>query len=261
MWKFFLKDIKKNDKKKKTVNKVTVKKTRPRTKVVKRKPLKKDETDNPLKILEKTLDNKLKEIGTKKNKKTSEEHTEPAYKEGKEAVKLVAGHTGTDNLQEEHKIEAANNEPATDTIKELYNIKEPVTIKEKPTNIPYKLSASEEALIQFIKDTGDEKTNGLLYGVLVDNLSNKMIFELNGGNYNISFINEFIEQYFQVSGQPKNSEQLIFAQLENNSFLCIQYFPKYYFGLLFNGNEVSFGQILNVIRPELIKKYYQIINA
>ncbi len=267
MWKIFLKEVKNPENKKKPIKKRPVKKgsakkARSRSKTLKKKTNKEDENIKSLKILEKTLDKKLEELDTQKNniqelvipEEVLETNDQILDETTQTDLSVSAEKTNYDvDNQHENKLEE-NPENIRETDKEPVD-----NVVEEPVNISYELTDQEEALVQIIKKYEAEKTYGLLYGVIVDNQSGNLIYQKENRTYNISFITGFIDHYFDITGIDKNSEQLILAELEKNSFLCIQVFPEYYFGLLFNRNEVSFGQLLNVIRPKLINDYYQVI--
>ena len=148
-----------------------------------------------------------------------------------------------------------------DEVNEIYVVNEKVedAVVEQPKSSQQQFTIEKTSLIQIVKNIEDENNNGLLYGVIVDNRFNNIVYEQPNSSYNFTYITDFVEYYRQITGEPtKNNEQYMLFELEKNIFFYIQFFSEYYFGFLFSRDEVSFGQLLNIVKPNLINDYRQL---
>lgn len=223
MWNFFKKEQKKTTKKK------------PIKKRTKKPVSKKNKASDPLDILDRTLDKKLKEM---------QEHKKILEKENdKVEIKSVSDK------------KAHINKPADIN----FTQKKPKTYEDTNTTVTSTqkkiVHEDHSHFIQVLNDTIQDIDSGVLFAGLTELKTKQILKQTLNDIYDISQFNDFINQFLDLTENKHAKTPFLLIDLDKNVFLYLQIFEQHYYVILLDKNELSLGHVLNILKPELIKNY------
>lgn len=229
MWNFFKKEQKKIAKKK------------PIKKRTKKTVSQKNKVSDPLDILDRTLDKKLKEM---------QEHKIILEKENdKVEVKSVSEKKA--HIDKPADINFTQKKPKTS---EDINI----TVTSTQKKIVHK---DHSHFIQVLNDIIQDIDSGVLFAGLTELKTKQILKQTSNEVYDISQFNGFINQFLDLTENKHAKTPFLLIDLEKNVFLYLQIFEQYYYTMLLDKAELSLGHVLNILKPKLIKNYYKVLNS
>ena len=223
MWNFFKKEPKKPVKKK------PIKKGKQKT------ISKKNKTSNPLDVLDRTLDKKLKEI---------QEHKIILEKEN-DNVEIKSVSDKKAHIDKPAKINfTQKNQKTSEDIN--------ITVTSTQKKIVHK---DHSHFIQVLNDTIQDIDSGILFAGLTELKTKQILKQTSNEVYDISQFDDFINQFLDLTENKHLKTPFLLIDLDKNVFLYLQIFEQHYCIILLDKNELSLGHILNILKPELIKNY------
>ncbi len=239
MWNLFNRKTKTTAKNKKNVKK----------KIVKKKP-----KADPLDVLNKTLDKKLMELAEKKKDSNQDNISKERSVEKKHHKTLIEKPGKVSFMKKNTIVGESKTEIGTNL--ELQTKSD----KKNQINInDVEKSIDDSKLTEGFKNTLRDIEYGLLYGAVINLKTKKLLHEISHNFYNLSGINIFIDQLLDMFKENRSLEPYLLVDMDKQSFLYLQIFEKHYFVLWLDKNEISLGHVLNILKPELIKNYYEVI--
>lgn len=231
MWNFFKKEPKK------PVRKKIVKKTKPASKTSK--------SSNPLDILDRTLDKKLKEIQGDKTslQKIKKEASTKQVKKSLSDKKAHIDKPADINFTQKIPKKSSHNKNITSTSGKKETVQR-----------------NDSHFVQVLNDSIQDVVNGVLFSGVIDLKIKRILYQTSGNIYNISDFEDFINRFLDLTESKRANAPYLLIDLEKDVFLYLQIFKQHYYIMLIDKNEMSIGHILNILKPQLIQNYHQAIN-
>ena len=247
MWNFFKKEQKKSNKKKTGYKKKSPKKT------AESKKNKLETLTDPLDILDKSLGQKLKELEHNKKLKVKAKESETIQKQKPVIVKA--------HIDKPAPINFTQKKEHTSKSKTIKQIQPDLKVDNEVENGRVK---GQNINLSVIKTLFDQISNdfdsGFIYGSLIDLNRDAVIYTFLDDSYAISELNDFIKQTLSLAKVDLEKERYFLVDLEQDKILFLMVFKHHYFVLLFSAKDLVLGQVLNILKPELIKKYHLSLN-
>jgi len=247
MWNFFKKEKKKSNKKKTGYKKKSTQKT---TISKNNKP---ETLTDPLDILDKSLGQKLKELEHNKKLQIKAKASGTAQKEKPMIVKAhIDKPTPISFTQKKEQTSKSNTpeqiQPDLKVIKDVEN--EQVNVH----------NVNQSVIKTLFEQISTDFDSNFIYGSLIDLNQDTVIDTYSVDSYIVSKLNDFIKETLNLVKIDLDNERYFLVDLEQDKILFLMIFKYHYFVLLFSAKDLVLGQVLNILKPELIKQYHLSLN-